>query len=76
MPLEVGGVGQHEVGEAVISDWNASHTTRNGILYSPSLALVVEHLADLDVFIVEFQAMLAMKIISVSIGTGRRARRW
>ena len=32
---------------AVISDWNASQTTRNGILYSPSSRSVVEHRADL-----------------------------
>ena len=32
---------------AVVSDWNASQTTRNGILYSPSSPLVVQHPADL-----------------------------
>ena len=59
---------------AVISDWKASQTTRNGILYSPasfpSACLSFSMRRTSDVFIVEFHAMLAMKIISVSIGYG------
>jgi len=39
-------------------------------LYSPSARLSFSILRTSDVFIVEFQAMLAMKIISVSIGYG------
>ena len=33
--------------KAVVSDWKASQTTMNGILYSPFVVLVVEHLAHL-----------------------------
>jgi len=45
---------------AVVSDWNASQTTRNGILYSPSARLSFNMRRISDVCIVEFQAMLAM----------------
>jgi hypothetical protein len=54
--------------KAVISLWKASHTTRKGILYCPSSRLSLSILRTSDVFIVEFQAMLAMKISKVSIG--------
>ena len=52
--------------KATISDWNASHTTRNGSWYSPvaSFALSISRTA--MVFMVEFHAMFAMKISSVS----------
>ena len=53
---------------AVVSDWNASQTTRNGILYSPSSRLSFSILRTAGVFIVEFHAMFAMKISSVSSG--------
>ena len=56
--------------KAVVSDWNASQTTRNGILYSPSSRLSFSILRISDVFIVEFHAMFAMKSSSVSIGYG------
>ena len=56
---------------AVVSDSNASQTTRNGILYSPSLvACRSASLRTADVFMVEFHAMLAMNRSSVSIGYG------
>ena len=55
---------------AVISDWNASHTTMNGILYSPFSCLSSSILRTSTVFIDEFHAMFAMKIISVSMGYG------
>ena len=55
--------------KATISDWNASQTIRKGILYSsPSFALSISR--TVDVFIVEFHAMLAMKIINVSMRYG------
>ena len=62
--------------KAVISDWKASQTTMKGILYSPlALSLSLSILRTSTVFMVEFQAMLAMKIISVSIlyGSPRQA---
>ncbi|MCY1364700.1 hypothetical protein D9M69_515160 [compost metagenome] len=58
--------------KAVISDWKASQTTRNGILYSPlcspSVCLSFSILRTSAVFMVEFHAMFAMKISKVSIG--------
>ena len=60
--------------KAVISDWNASQTTRNGILYSPASGPSACRSFNIrrtsTVFIVEFHAMLAMKISNVSIGYG------
>jgi hypothetical protein len=53
---------------AVISDWNASHTAMNGILYSPPALRSFSMRRTSTVFMLEFHAMFAMKIISVSIG--------
>ena len=55
---------------AVISDWKASQTIRNGILYSPFASRSLSILRTSTVFIDEFHAMLAMKIISVSMPYG------
>ncbi len=55
---------------AVVSEWKASATTRNGILYCPSSPLSLSILRTSLVFIVEFHAMLAMKMSKVSIGYG------
>ena len=52
--------------KATVSLWNASQTTRNGILNSPSSSLAFSISRTAMVFMVEFQAMLAMKIMSVS----------
>ena len=53
-----------------VSEWNASTTTRNGILYSPDASFARSMSCTDPVFMVEFQAMLAMKRTSVSIGYG------
>jgi hypothetical protein len=74
--LQVGGVRQHQVGEG-------HHLRLEGVAHDeerdlvlPVLVPVVEHLAHLARVHDEFQAMLAMKMSRVSIGRGRRARRW
>ena len=56
--------------KAMVSDWKVSQTTMNGILYSPSSFLSTSISRTRPVFIDEFQAMLAMNSISVSIGYG------
>jgi hypothetical protein len=58
--------GSRRSANAVISDWNASHTTRKGILYSPLSSRSFSIRRTSMVFMVEFHAMFAMKIISVS----------
>ena len=62
--------GNTKSANAVVSDWKASHTTKKGILYSPSSPLSTNILRTSDVFIDEFHAMLAMKSNKVSIGYG------
>ena len=53
--------------KATVSLWNASQTTMNGIMYSPASSLLLSISRTFDVFIVLFQAMLAMNIIKVSM---------
>ena len=74
--LEVGRVGQDRSANAVISEWKASRRPGTGSCIRRRSPLSLSIARTSDVFIVEFHAMLAMKISSVSIGTGRRARRW
>ena len=54
--------------KAVISDWKASHTTRKGMRNSPFSSRLLSCSRTSTVFMVEFQAMLAMKMSSVSMG--------
>ena len=60
---------------ATVSDWKASATIRNGILYSPLSSLSLSILRTPEVFMLEFQAMLAINRNSVSIlyGSPRQA---
>jgi hypothetical protein len=59
--------------KATVSEWNASTTTRNGILYSPRSSFARNMSCTPCGFIDEFHAMLAMKRISVSIAYGSAA---
>ena len=56
--------------KAVISDWKASQTAMKGMRYSPLSSLSLSMRRTSSTFMVEFHAMLAMKMRSVSIGYG------
>ena len=53
--------------KATVSLLKASHTTRKGIMYSPCSSLRLSISRTAIVFMLLFQAMLAMKISSVSM---------
>ena len=59
--------------KSTVSEWNASTTTRKGSLYSPSSPRAVSISRTPAVFMLEFQAMLAMNSSSVSMGYGSPA---
>ena len=62
--------------KATVSLWKASQTTRKGIRNSPSSSFAFSISRTAMVFMVEFQAMLAMKIISVSSRYGSPRLAW